>query len=235
MAIARIGRDKAEEFFEIFTRFNSDPVVSVGSGECGFETHLELKHAESTREILKILCVDPDPTSHYNNPILFPMTRHPDYPLVKDLIEDKPDLIGNCNLILNWPSPNNDGNSYDIKAILDLNPKMVFLLFEATGSSGSPDLLNWIVNSVKGKDSNDQDVIGEGYDMAAKLFVPKEDLTPKSNYIAIASNTSFVITRYDRFHYRYLILAREDQDIAGFEPLIEKGGYENHDEGCRLM
>ena len=227
MSINRIGIDKLEEFYQIFTRFNSDQIISVGSGECGLEVHLEKKFDR------KILCVDPNPTSYGNNGVMFPNTRDPDYPLVDDLIKDREELVGNCNVILNWPSPNNDGNSFDILAIKALKPKMVFLLFEESGSSGSPDLINWIGNKVEGREENRL-----GLSMYVMMMMMKEldsSKCPDAKYRMVSDHTHTIKIKTDRVSLKYLILSREDQDIGDFEPIIEKSESINDDDDCCVM
>ena len=225
MAVNKIGIDKLDEFYQIFIRFNSDQIISVGSGECGLEVHLEEKFDR------KILCVDPNPTFHGNDNALFLKTRDPDYPLVDDLIKDNEELVGNCNVILNWPSPNDQGRSFDILAIKTLNPKMVFLLFEESGSSGSPDLINWIGSKVEGYEDSRL-----GLSMYV-MGMTELDLSkcPNTKYRMVSDHTHTMRTKIDRFSYKYLILSREDQDIGDFEPIIEKNESFNDTDECCVM
>lgn len=227
MAVNKIGVEKLVQFFQIFTRFNSDQIVSVGSGKCGLEVYLEEKFDR------KILCIDPDPGSYLNDDKRFPKTRDPDYPLVDDLIRDREELIGNCNVILNWPSPNNQGDSFDILAIKALNPKMIFLLFEESGSSGSPDLINWIWGKVEGCEP-------KGNVPGLSAFIMKMydlDLTkcPDEKYRMSSRYTHTMKTKSDRFHYKYLILSREDQDMGDFESIDETSESFNDDDECCIM
>lgn len=272
MAVCQIGLEKLDEFFRLF-RFNTDPIVSVGSGECGLETYLEShclvdreccwvcsqigKHkcsrckirrycstecqrsdwprhkSECIKDGAKIICVDPNPGSYPNDNRLFLKTRDPNYPLVDDLIRERKSLVRNCNLILNWPSPNNQGNSYDIKAIKALTPKVIFLMFESSGSSGSPDLIAWIANEVE------NDKVKGGTDNYGGLFIlPSGDGEhyPDRKYRAIACHTHIKRTKYDRFFYKYLILVREDQEMGEFEPIIEKTeSFKDEDNDCSVM
>jgi hypothetical protein len=61
----------------------------------------------------------------------------PHYSDVHELIEKAPELIGNCSLLIVWPSPNNA--NYDVEAIKILKPNRVVSIFDASGSAASFD------------------------------------------------------------------------------------------------
>jgi len=57
-----------------------------------------------------------------------------------ELIRERPKVIGNCALLINWPEPQTGTDSdsnYDIDAVHDLRPKAVLAVYETMGSSGS--------------------------------------------------------------------------------------------------
>ena len=259
MAVRKIGLPKFEEFFKLFRNLNSDPIISVGSGECGLEIHLEKSNDNNNEKIIsfgsgkceleihleksndnnneKIICVDPNPGS-FSNDRFFVEKRKPDYPLVQDLVESKPDIVGNCNLMLIWPSPNEIGGSYDIKAVKDLNPKSVLIVFESTGSSGSPSLLN-MIEKIDTKDSDNNFVVGESREFSMfglDLSDTDTKIELETKYVAIRCYRKKTVHPNDVFYHKYLILLREDQFTEEIKPFIENAPTErSEDPSCSIM
>lgn len=121
--------------YVILMMSNNQPLVSVGSGLGLNERRLE------TDLNINILCIDPKPHS-FNNQGDEKKCHMPDYSLVDDLIKEKADLIGNCNLMLCWPYPNE--STYDIEAIVKLKPSSVLIVYESLGGAGGNQLHNWL-------------------------------------------------------------------------------------------
>lgn len=80
--------------------------------------------------------MDPDPTSwpfkdaRGGKGPLIPVK----YDTVEDLIEDQPDLIRNCVLVLNWPFAND--SRYDYDAVRLLQPMSIWATIEKNESAG---------------------------------------------------------------------------------------------------
>ena len=112
------------------------PVVSVGSGMGAYEyVHPEFNW----------VMVDPDPTSfafayssEAEESVIDPF-RSPDYRYVSDAIREKPALVRNCIVFLNWCDP--ELSTYDYDAIRDLEPMGVLAIVEkfagGNGAAGS--------------------------------------------------------------------------------------------------
>ena len=105
------------------------PIISVGSGDAQVEYQFIRKH------YCPIICVDPKPDEFTQGRIYV----EPEYDYVSNLIKDKPELVGNCHLLLIWPYPNE--STYDVEAIKALDPVSFILIYESTGSSGGTQLL----------------------------------------------------------------------------------------------
>lgn len=108
-------------------------VVSVGSGNGVVERKLN-----DDLEI-KVICVDPEPNRYLScaDPML------PDYPSVPALVAARPEIQGNCILLLNWASPNE--STYDIEAVRDLRPLDVVAVVETTtGIAGGCEFHSWL-------------------------------------------------------------------------------------------
>jgi len=111
---------------------NNLSLVSVGSGLGHFESIYEKKSGRV------ITCVDPAPYSWNTGA----PSRLPDYPTVDDLLKAKPELKSNCTLLLFWASPNN--STYDVDAILKLDPQNIVIVYESIGAAGSQYLHAWL-------------------------------------------------------------------------------------------
>lgn len=144
-----IGEKKVSEIFQDFLKMNDHPVVSVGSGIGWFEKLMETKYD------MNIICVDPHPTSNYNKSIFENATKSdlpmhmPDFRTCDDLLLAKPDLIGNCKLLLIYPTPDGGGQDYDFSAIQQIQPSSIFLLVDVSGSAGGEKLLTYLNRGVE--------------------------------------------------------------------------------------
>lgn len=119
------------------------PVVSIGSGSGEFE-QLIMKHYPS----LSIICVDPDPLDWcYDDDIMIP----PDYATAETLVEKRPELVGECNVFINWPYPN-DETTYDYDAIAILKPQRVICVVATCGASGGFKFLSFIKSLLVGEE-----------------------------------------------------------------------------------
>ena len=131
-----IPYDTFKEYITLM-RSNNQPLVSVGSGLGLNEKKIELDLN------VNIICIDPDPYSFNNRGECDEKKCHlPEYPLVDDLIKEQPNIIGNCNLMLCWPYPND--STYDIEAIIKLKPSSVLVIYESLGGAGGIQLHNWL-------------------------------------------------------------------------------------------
>tara|TARA_R110002072_G_scaffold45565_1_gene126637 strand:+ start:44716 stop:45474 length:759 start_codon:yes stop_codon:yes gene_type:complete len=104
--------------------FANLPLISVGSGSALIENYL-VKHTD----VKEVICVDPDPGSYGEDPVLI----KPKYARVDELIDAEPDLIGNCVLMIIKCNPM---MKYDIEAINKLRPRMMFLMYRSDGADG---------------------------------------------------------------------------------------------------
>jgi hypothetical protein len=137
------------------------PVVSVGSG---------MGAVESLTDGVPWILVDPAPMSFANHPddydgegAVEPL-RMPDYPLVKDLVLAKPEIVGNCLLFLNWCEPND--SDYDYEAVEQLKPRGVLSLIELyhglPGAAGGDKFHDWLVGiRRKRSDTSEYRILGE--------------------------------------------------------------------------
>jgi len=110
-----------DEFHNFITTYNL-PVVSVGSGHCCFEQLYLNKYGLKN----EIICVDPSPMHWYSDRALIDKFCKNDFINVASLLETRKNIKDNCVVLLNWSYP--DGDSYDLQAILDLNPQGFFVM-----------------------------------------------------------------------------------------------------------
>jgi len=126
-------------FVQIFESIKNSklPIVSVGSG-MGLDEELMIKKYKCN-----IILVDPtkDNEDKYRD---VKMARRPDFKNVKELMKAKPELKGNCVVMLLYPLP--DFAMYDIFSIYDLSPKEVVIMYNPFGASGSFLLHNFLRN-----------------------------------------------------------------------------------------
>jgi len=81
-------------------------------------------HNEKLRK--KLILIDPDPESFEPYPKKKGYLK-PDFPYVSNLIEKRPDVVGNCVLLLIWPEPE---ALYDFEAVMYLKPLSILILYE---------------------------------------------------------------------------------------------------------
>jgi hypothetical protein len=112
-------------------------IVSVGSGNAVFENSL-IKNGV----IKEVICIDPHPASYCKEPVeIKPMFNN-----ICELIASKPDIVGNCVLIIVRASPMLE---YDIEAVEALRPRMIFCLYKADGADGSMAFHSFLKGNVK--------------------------------------------------------------------------------------
>lgn len=110
------------------------PIVSVGQGDGYVE---ELLRKEREREVIG---VDPNPSEHTGWVVC-----EPGFPLVSDLLKECPDLVGNCIVFLNWPSPSSgEKGEFDSEAVELLKPVYVLTVVDTTGGAGSAGFLRFL-------------------------------------------------------------------------------------------
>jgi hypothetical protein len=102
-------------------------IISVGSGGGYIE-----KTICDIFEI-NVTCVDPDPTSYIPCKTIF---LAPKYNNVHELINSEPDMVENCIVFLNWPTPSQE-IGYDIDSVLKLKPKCIILAVELGHTRGA--------------------------------------------------------------------------------------------------
>ena len=99
-------------------------IVSVGSGN-GMYEHMLCERLSSLRE--KLVLVDPSPESFYTYAEAKGRAMPPHHSTVQRLVTDRPDVVGDCVLLLIWPDPELE---YDHEAVRLLKPRSVVMLFE---------------------------------------------------------------------------------------------------------
>lgn len=110
-----LGPGNIEEYLKKVGQISSFPIISIGSGNGVIEKEIE----ESLG--IEIICVDPTPLS-WSLSTDESKAHMPDFPTVADLARDRPDLIGKCNIFVNWAYPT---HCYDMEALLVLKPRNV--------------------------------------------------------------------------------------------------------------
>ncbi len=95
-----------------------------------------------------IICVDPT-QAKFDQWTDIKRAMKPDFDNVKQLVQAKPTIIGNCHLLVEYPLT--DYVTYDFLAIYDLQPKSLVLLTTSTGHSGGLLLHMWLNNNDRGE------------------------------------------------------------------------------------
>ena len=122
---------------------NKTPIISVGSGSGKFEYHYNHIFISSPEDA--IICIDPAPLSYNRCKKIY---CEPKFSTVDDLIKNKPDIVGNCQLLIIWSPPD---NSYDIDAINLLKPGKMVILYDGSESAGSSDFHRYNRNKCNGE------------------------------------------------------------------------------------
>lgn len=123
---------------DVLSHFPNDslPIVSVGCGMCKRE--LEMSKTRT------IICVDPT-QANIDQWTDIKRAMKPDFDNVKQLVQAKPTIIGNCHLLIEYSMT--DYVTYDFLAIYDLQPKSLVLLTTSTAHSGGLMLHMWLNNN----------------------------------------------------------------------------------------
>ncbi len=168
-------------------------IVSIGSGSGIHERKIEddLK--------CQIICVDPSPHSFAPavNAAAGEKGHAPDYMTAQDLIKADKTIIGDCDMIIIWSTPND--SKYDMEAITLLQPVTVTIIFEVTGSAGSLHLHRWIDASGGPQQS----------EFERSIDTPRMP-NPIHKYTAPACYTKKHYTEMDSFEYALLLMTRND-------------------------
>jgi hypothetical protein len=131
--IRALGKGQVVDLLKRFGDCYSVPIVSVGSGMGAIESVVpDVKGGW--------VCVDPDWKSYAKQFVheglaekyWIPFTA-PKYSLVKQLVEARPEIVGNCCVFLNWCDPNE--SDYDIEAVELLKPLGIMAVIERFGKS----------------------------------------------------------------------------------------------------
>lgn len=107
------------------------PIIEIGSGN-GDVSKLLYDHG------FNIIAIDPFDGIYTKNDDS--VIYKPDYPTVKDLVDDKPELIGNCNLVMIWCNPLLD--CYDLEAIKILKPYEIIVLTELENNTANSTIFH---------------------------------------------------------------------------------------------
>jgi hypothetical protein len=178
---------------------NGAPCVSVGSGRGTTEYGLDPE----------IICVDPSPHSYQMESSTKGIDPH--YPYVKNLIDIRPEIVGECNLFLNWPYPDTRGR-YDIEAISLLKPRRIFLVIETTGGSGSDALLSWL----RELPSFERFEVEDEFTWVRAVEPPT---TPIYHVMESTVQCYNGKTSYTTYRYRYVMLFRDDEsELYCYQP-----------------
>lgn len=112
-------------------------------------------------DVARLVCVDPSPTDWCRqNGVTEPLVS-PTYKLARHLAKQRPDLVGNCNLLLNWIPPTYDAESFspihgpghvkyfDVQAIRELKPQQVFVIYELGHGAGCTEKFHEYISTQK--------------------------------------------------------------------------------------
>jgi hypothetical protein len=138
LGVLSFGRDLVRKYVQLIPVGTT--MVSIGSGNGILENWLCRQFPQ-----LEVICVDPLEEKYFELPMdLKSLGLDADYSTAKSLAEARPDIVGNCCVLLNWPTNNND---YDCESIDVLRPKFVLSIVEYSGGSGSDKLLKLLSKS----------------------------------------------------------------------------------------
>ena len=108
------------------------PIYSFGSGDGQVE-----KYYNDIFGTKQIICIDPEP-GKFNRSVV---VLKPEYSNVEELIEAKPELVGEAQALLIWVDP---CLNYDMDVIQKLKPKKLLVLYDGTGSAGSTEFHEYL-------------------------------------------------------------------------------------------
>lgn len=120
-----LGPENVHEYFRNLVHVSKFPIISVGSGNGVIERELEAAFG------IRIVCVDPTPLSWS-----LPSTdyRPPDFANMADLATHRPDLVGRCNLFINWAYPT---HAYDMEAVMLMQPRNMITICDVGPMRGA--------------------------------------------------------------------------------------------------
>lgn len=115
------------------------PLIDLGSGNGAIAKYL-------TDIGYNVITIDPLIIgSRTHAPPLDMIILKPKYNTVSQLIDNERNIVGNCNLLLNWCNPNDPNfNCYDLDAIYKLKPLNIILITELTGGANSTIFHIWL-------------------------------------------------------------------------------------------
>ena len=158
-AIKYMGEEIVERYLAVMHSKYSTPFASIGSGN---------GYIESKNNYIKWILIDPN----CNIETVF---LHPDYKTVQELIEKRPELIGNTVLFLNWCLPGD--STYDYDAIILLQPVAVLVIHErcrdSSGGAGGIKFHEWYSNNDDDcliSETCTADIENDNYDLADDDF-----------------------------------------------------------------
>lgn len=131
--LAHIGYKRFISYLENINK--KTPIIDVGSG-----------YGNITEELIQlgydVIPVDPinaiyGPYEHKEKIIYMPK-----YDTVNTLIVERPEIISNNTLLLNWCTP--DDSIYDIESIMLLKPNDIIVIFDSSGSAGGTTFHHWL-------------------------------------------------------------------------------------------
>lgn len=197
ICLKQFGLDMLKSYYSDLSKYRLR-TVSVASGIGVIEHAIQ-------NPLRPIICIDPDPHSFQriesNEPLLTIMIP-PHYPTCADLISAQPDIVGNCNIMLNWPEGNEKGR-YDVESIALLQPLRILLVIETTGSGGSDLFYEFLKCKVHGFEPVERDFswVNEYHETF--------DWTSVQQYYVIRSNVIRYETggSYCSRNYRLLLLS----------------------------
>ena len=132
---------------------NNADIISVGSGNGMVDKEIIATYRKHFGEDIKITLVDPNPDYEV------------DFRVVDDLIRARPEIVGNCIVLILWPDPMGENDGYDIDAIRELRPLAALVLYDPTEVSGSDELTGFLRYQTKetvGCGFNDYSDVGFG-------------------------------------------------------------------------
>lgn len=191
--LRQFGMELLKDYYKTLTK-NRFRTVSVASGIGAIEHAIQ----DPRRPII---CVDPAPTSFQQiSPSFSKIDPH--FSHCTDLVVSLPDIVGNCNLMLNWPEGDEKGR-YDVESIVLLQPLHILLVIDSTGGGGSDLFYEFVKRKVSGFD-----LVPRDYDWV-KEYREEFDWSSVDNYYVIRSNVIRYETggSYTSRNFRMLLLS----------------------------